>query len=546
MKRESDIRDEHFRYKSETEFETGKFDGPLEEGTFIVFDIETTGGNPSRNGITEICALKYSHGKVQDTFYSLVNPRIPIPPIVQKMTGITNQTVRKAPLIDTVFPPFLEFIGNDILISHNTVGDMTFLVHFARKVCRHKLTNFFLCTHLLAEKTVHDAPNYSLSGLSAYLKLATGGKSHRAEADAQMTLQLFLEIKRRLISDGVLLIRDALRYQGHIDTSLRLGLALDEKNFSKATHGAGVLALYDHKGALIFAGSSSNVRRDLQSLRQVETLPRRFLRVVLSSYHYHTYPTANLFAAMLREAEFYTKHKFTFDPIRWHGRSISMLYILEEADGSLQLGLGAYPHSVLRVLKAFGPIKDLKVSQEKLKALGALLEGKIDKKVLWISSEKSRLVKLLYNEKLDEELDRLRRERFKLSNLLSLSNQRKLSADIQILKSLSNLDILDDFTDLSDVNGVLSLPHDESPGRELYPIVHSHVMKALVESDKSETRREEIFAKAAHKFHPRAELSELDVFKTNAMLWMITIGVKKKHFDCHFYSLDHRRDVHEN
>src|SRR4051812_544855 len=108
-RRESDSREESFRYKTETEFETGKFDVLLEEGTFIVFDIETTGGNPTRNGITEICALKYSDGKVQDTFYSLVNPRIPIPPIVQKMTGITNQTVRKAPLIETVFPPFLEF-----------------------------------------------------------------------------------------------------------------------------------------------------------------------------------------------------------------------------------------------------------------------------------------------------------------------------------------------------------------------------------------------------------------------------------------------------
>lgn len=538
-RRESDLRDEDFRYKTETEFEPGKFDIPLEEGTYIVFDIETTGGNPTRNGITEICALKYVDGKVQDTFYSLVNPRIPIPPIVARMTGITNQTVRKAPLIDTVMPPFLKFIGNHILVSHNTVGDMTFLVHYAKKVCRHKLTNFFLCTHLLSEKTVHDAPNYSLSGLGVYLKLATGGKSHRAEADAQMTLQLFLEIKKRLKADGILLVRDALRYQGHVDTGLRLGLALDEKSFGKASNGPGVLALYDHKGTMVFAGSSNSVRRELQSLRQFDALPRRFLRVVLLSHHFHTFPTSNLFAAMLKEAELYAKHKFSFDPIRWHGRSISLLYVLAEADGALQIGIGPFPHSVLPLLHAYGPVKDLKVSQEKLKKLCEILESTMDKRVLWIPPEKSRLIKLLFEGKVEKELEKLRKDRFKLANLLSLAKQRKLSADITILKTLSNLDILDDFTDLSSVDGVLSLPHDESPGREIYPIVRSHVMKPVVlESDRSEARREEIFLKSAHKFHPPTELSEQEVLKTNAMLWMLTIGVKKKHFDGQFFPME--------
>jgi DNA polymerase-3 subunit epsilon len=539
MKKESDLRFESFPYKTETEFESGKFDVYLEDATYIVFDLETTGGNPSRNGITEIAAIKYSHGKVQDIFYSLVNPRIPIPPIVQRMTGITNQTVRNAPLIDTVFPPFLEFIGNDVLISHNTVGDMTFLVHYARTVCRHKLTNFFLCTHLLAEKTVHDAPNYSLSGLGVYLKLPSGGKSHRAEADAQMTLQLFLEIKRRMQADGVLLLRDALRYQGHVDTGLRLGLALDEKSFAKVMTRTGVLALYDHKGAMLFAGSSSHVRRELQSLHQLESLPRRFLKVVLHSYHFHTYPASNLFTAMLKEAELLCKHKFSFDPIRWHGRSLSMLYVLSEKDGALQIGIGSYPYSVLPIVKVFGPVTDTKATQNKLKILCELFEGTIEKKVLWVAAEKSRLLSLLFAGKIEEELENLRRERFKLSNLLSLANQRKLSAEIQAIKVLSSLDILDGFTDLSSVNGVLILPNEEGSGRELYPIVQSHVMKAVViEAGKNEAHYEELYRKSAHKFHPTEGPSELDILRTNAMLWMIMVGIKKKHSECQFIPIE--------
>ena len=65
----------------------------LDQGNYIVFDIETTGGNPDKNGITEIFAIKYSGGEAGDTFYSLVNPRIPIPPIVRRMTGINNKMV---------------------------------------------------------------------------------------------------------------------------------------------------------------------------------------------------------------------------------------------------------------------------------------------------------------------------------------------------------------------------------------------------------------------------------------------------------------------
>jgi hypothetical protein len=201
------------------------------------------------------------------------------------------------------------------------------------------------------------------------------------------------------------------------------------------------------------------------------------------------------------------------------------------------------------VIHAYGPIRDLKVSSEKLKALGELLEGEMEKKVLWISPEKSRLVKLLFEGKIDREVEKLRKERFKLVNLLSIAKQRQLSAEIQTLKTLSNLDILDDFTDLSAVNGVLSVPHDESRGRELYPIVHSQVMKpVLVETDKSEARREEIFSKHAHKFEPLAELSELDVLKTNAMLWMITVAVKKKNFDGQFYPMERAKKeiTHEN
>ena len=166
-------------------------DTDLQDLQCCVFDIETTGGNPDNNGITEICAFKVEKGVITDRFYSMVNPRVPIPPIVRRMTGINNRMVRDAPLIEEVMPALLDFIGNDILVSHNTIGDLKFLRYFAKQTARHTMENFFLCTHLLTEKLASDAPDKSLSGVAKYLGIRFDDDAHRAEADAKITYEVF-------------------------------------------------------------------------------------------------------------------------------------------------------------------------------------------------------------------------------------------------------------------------------------------------------------------------------------------------------------------
>ena len=121
-------------FLSASEVTTQALGSRLFETSVVVFDIETTGGNPDRNGITEISALRYYKGEVVDKFYSLVNPQVPIPGIVRRMTGITNKMVKDAPLIDEVMPKIINFIGSDVLVSHNTIGDLRFLRHFAAEV----------------------------------------------------------------------------------------------------------------------------------------------------------------------------------------------------------------------------------------------------------------------------------------------------------------------------------------------------------------------------------------------------------------------------
>ena len=221
-------------------------DEPLVTSRYIVFDIETTGGNPGKNGITEICALKFQQGNIIDTFYSLVNPKISVPPIVRRMTGITNELLKNAPMIEDVMPSFVEFIGRDPLVSHNTSGDMKFLAHFSAQTTGTAISNFFLCTHLLVELLFPETPHKSLKGLVTFFKLPQA-KAHRAEADAYATLELFKILLAKLQTMPIRTIADAIRFQGDYDSGIRLGWAVKPDILACVPRGPGMLYLFDHQ-----------------------------------------------------------------------------------------------------------------------------------------------------------------------------------------------------------------------------------------------------------------------------------------------------------
>src|SRR5690606_15907034 len=114
---------------------------------------------------------------------------------------------------EDVMPQFVEFIGNDVLVSHNTIGDMKFLRHFSELTVGHMIGNYYLCTHLLTEKLFPKAPDKSLKGLAEHFNLSYKGKLHRAEADAYLTLELFRCLKQQFLREqhGLRVI-DAIRF----------------------------------------------------------------------------------------------------------------------------------------------------------------------------------------------------------------------------------------------------------------------------------------------------------------------------------------------
>ena len=114
----------------------GTFDDlgtPLSSVTFVVVDLETTGGSPAECGITEIGAVKVRGGEVVGELQTLVNPGAPIPSFISVLTGITDAMVAGAPRIEAALPAFLEFAAGSVLVAHNAGFDISFLKAAARR-----------------------------------------------------------------------------------------------------------------------------------------------------------------------------------------------------------------------------------------------------------------------------------------------------------------------------------------------------------------------------------------------------------------------------
>jgi DNA polymerase III epsilon subunit family exonuclease len=104
---------------------------PLVRTTFVVLDLETSGGAPHLGAhITEIGAVKVRGGEVLGRFQTFVNPGSPIPSFITALTGITDEMVSSSPRIAEVFPLLLEFLGSDretVFVAHNAPFDLSFL-----------------------------------------------------------------------------------------------------------------------------------------------------------------------------------------------------------------------------------------------------------------------------------------------------------------------------------------------------------------------------------------------------------------------------------
>ena len=173
----------------------------LDDATYCVLDLETTGISITTEKITEVGIMKVKNGEVIDEFEIFVNPEKPIPQRVVEVTNITDEMVKDAETIDKVFPKILEFVGNSIIVAHNASFDVGFLKHNA-KLLGYEFNNTYIDTLPLAKDLFPDLKKYKLGKIADSLGIEVD-VAHRALADVDTTVKVFNVMLKKLKDKGI-------------------------------------------------------------------------------------------------------------------------------------------------------------------------------------------------------------------------------------------------------------------------------------------------------------------------------------------------------
>jgi DNA polymerase-3 subunit epsilon len=236
----------------------------LGETTFVVVDLETTGGRATASGsgvrdaITEIGAVKVRGGEVLGEFATLVDPQRAIPPQIVRLTGITTAMVHDAPTIASVLPMFLEFARGAVLVAHNAGFDIGFLRSAAEQCGIGWPRPPVLCTVRLARRvlTREEAPSVRLGTLAALVGSATR-PTHRALDDARATVDVLHALIERVGNQGIHTYSDLREYLPGVSNAQRSKRVLAQK----LPHRPGVYLFRGPTGEVLYIGTATDLRR---------------------------------------------------------------------------------------------------------------------------------------------------------------------------------------------------------------------------------------------------------------------------------------------
>jgi DNA polymerase III subunit epsilon len=233
----------------------------LRETTFVVVDLETTGGRASGEGhdaITEIGAVKVRGGAVLGELATLVDPGRSIPPQIVALTGITTAMVCDAPRIESVLPSFLEFARGAVLVAHNAGFDIGFLRAAAERCQIAWPRPPVLCTVRLARRvlTRDEAPSVRLSALARLFGAATQ-PTHRALDDARATVDVLHGLIERVGNQGVHTYTDLRSYLPDVTPAQRR-----KRHLAAALpHRPGVYLFRGPSAEVLYVGTAVDLRR---------------------------------------------------------------------------------------------------------------------------------------------------------------------------------------------------------------------------------------------------------------------------------------------
>ncbi|MBL0032105.1 MAG: GIY-YIG nuclease family protein [Bacteroidetes bacterium] len=262
---------------------------------FAIVDIETTGGNSSRNKITEVAIYIHYGEKIIDEFVSLVNPECPIAPFITNLTGISNEMVEDAPKFYQIAKDIVTLTDGAVFVAHNAQFDYGF-IREEFKSLGFNYSRDYLCTVKLSRKLLPGYSSYSLGTLCQNLGISITNR-HRASGDALATVKLFEMILNKDPEKEV--IRN---FTKNDYLNLRFPAGFDHKMLDSIPERPGVYYFHNQDGTVIYIGKSTNIRkRVLSHFANKQTKKAIELRNTIRDVSFEE--TGNELIALLLESE---------------------------------------------------------------------------------------------------------------------------------------------------------------------------------------------------------------------------------------------------
>jgi DNA polymerase III subunit epsilon len=266
---------------------------------YAIVDIETTGGSPKNSKITEIAIYKHDGKEVLDSYESLVNPEMTIPPFVSNLTGISDHMVQDAPKFFEIAKKIVEFTEDCVFVAHN-VGFDYGILRAEFRTLGFDFRRPHLCTVRTSRFVLPGHDSYSLGKLTRSLGIELIGR-HRAGGDAFATAKLFTMLYEKDKNNLSTFIQEEVNPK-------RLHPNLDIDALDEIPNKIGVYNFYNEFNQLIYIGKSIHIKKRIdQHLRNGSTKKGLQMQKEISRIEYEL--CGSELIALLRESELIKQHQ---------------------------------------------------------------------------------------------------------------------------------------------------------------------------------------------------------------------------------------------
>lgn len=301
---------------------------------YAVVDIETTGGHPSGNGITEISILVHDGEKVVDAYETLINPDQYIPDYIQSLTGISNEMVTDAPRFAEVAEKIYGMLHDKIFVAHNVNFDFSF-VRYQLEQSGFQLKSKKLCTVRMSRKILPGHSSYSLGKLCNALHINLNNR-HRAGGDAAATAILLTML---LENDKENIIGQSL-HKASKEQALPPNLSKSYIDALPAT--PGVYYFKDQKGTIIYIGKAINLKKRVCSHFAGNKINRQRQEFLKNIYQVDFTVCGTELMALILEATEIQKHWPENNRALKRYEQKYALYSFEDQKGYMRIGIDKY------------------------------------------------------------------------------------------------------------------------------------------------------------------------------------------------------------